>query len=157
MSESGQVMIRTGQTIPGHLAGSRTTGGLWPHGVASRRAGVVETALLGAGYLAVYVLFEWISTIEHNPFATYSWNPNSGASFAAIVIFGPRMLPFLFVAPLLGDLAVPQFPLPLSFEFAATVLIGGTYGAAGIFLLHPVRNFDRTLQSMSSLILLTFT
>ena len=157
MSESGQVMIGTGQMSRDRLAGSRMTGGFWPHGLASRRASVVETALLGAGYLVVYVLFDWISTIEHNPFATYSWNPNSGASFAAIVIFGPRMLPFLFVAPLLGDLAVPQFPLPLSFEFAATVLIGGTYGAAGVFLLHPVRNFDRTLQSMSSLILLTFT
>jgi signal transduction histidine kinase len=163
MSQSGQAMIGTGQ-LPSRdrlsgdrLAGGHLAGGLWPHGIASGRAGAVETVLLGAGYLAVYVLLDWISTIEHNPFATYSWNPNSGASFAAIVIFGPRMLPFLFIAPLLGDLVVPQFPLPLSFEIAATVLIGGIYGGAGLFLLHPARNFDCMLQSMSSLILLTFT
>jgi two-component system, LuxR family, sensor kinase FixL len=152
MSESGQAMIGTGRG-----AGDHAAGGLWPHGIASRRARAVETALLGAGYLTVYLLLDWVSNTEHNPFVNYSWNPNSGASFAAIVIFGPRMLPFLFIAPLLGDLLVPQFPMPLSSELAVTVLIGGVYGAAGLFLLHPARNFDRTLQSMSSLILLTFT
>jgi two-component system, LuxR family, sensor kinase FixL len=147
MSESGQAMIGPGGTA----------GGMWPHDIAARRTGAIETALLGAAYLAVYVLLDWISTIEYNPIATYSWNPNTGASFAAVVIFGPRMLPFLFIAPLLGDLVVPQFPLPLSSELAATVLTGGIYGAAALFLLHPARRFDRTLQSMSSLILLTFT
>jgi signal transduction histidine kinase len=131
--------------------------GTWPRDLPARRTGAIETVLLGAGYLAAYVLLDWISTIEHNPMATYSWNPNSGASFAAVVMFGPRMLPFLFVAPVLGDFAVPQFPLPLSSELAATVLIGGTYGVAALFLLHPVRHFDRTLQSMSSLVLMTFT
>ena len=59
----------------------------------------------------------------------------------------------MFVAPLIGDLAIPQFPLPL----AATILIGGIDGMAALFLLHPRQGFDRTLQSMSSLIVLTFT
>ena len=140
---------------PCHLSGnlpSRDAATGWAPG---RR--IFGTAILGAGYLAVYVLLDWLSTIEHNPFATYSWNPNSGASFAAVVIFGPRMLPFMFVAPLIGDLVIPQFPLPLSLEVAATVLIGGIYGMAALFLLHSKRGFDRTLQSMSSLVLLTFT
>jgi two-component system, LuxR family, sensor kinase FixL len=146
MSEAGQATIRAGRAAIG-----RMLSGLWA------RTGAAETAFLGAAYLAVYVLLDWISTIEHNPFATYSWNPNTGASFAAIVIFGPRMLPFLFMAPALGDIVVPQFPLPLSSELVATILIGGTYGVAALFLLHPARRFDRTLQSMSSLIRLTFT
>jgi signal transduction histidine kinase len=146
MSKSGQATIGAGRAAMG-----RTLGGLWS------RTGAAETALLGAAYVAVYVLLDVISTVEHNPFATYSWNPNTGASFAAVVIFGPRMLPFLFIAPALGDVVVPQFTLPLSCELAVAVLIGGTYGAAALFLLHPARRFDRTLQSMSSLILLTFT
>jgi two-component system, LuxR family, sensor kinase FixL len=146
MSEMGQATIGAGRAAIG-----RTLGGLWSRTVTA------ETALPGAAYLAAYVLLDWISTIEHNPFATYSWNPNTGASFAAIVIFGPRMLPFLFVAPALGDVVAPQLQLPLGHELVATVLIGGIYGAAALFLLHPARRFDRTLQSMSSLILLTFT
>jgi two-component system, LuxR family, sensor kinase FixL len=157
MSESGRTMIGTGQMSTQRLAGRRMAGGLWPHGIALRRSRAVETALLGAGYVAAYVLLDWISSVDHNPFANYSWNPNSGASIAAIVIFGPRMLPFLFIAPLLGELIVPQFQLALFSKLAAAALIGGIHGAAGLFLLHPARHFDRMLQSMASLILLTFT
>jgi signal transduction histidine kinase len=147
MSESGQAMVEHG----------RLFGGLLSRHSAALRPCTLETAILGAGYLAAYVLLVWISFNEHDLLANYSWNPNSGASFAAVVAFGPRMLPFMFIAPLLGDFLVPQLSLPLPFNLASAALIGGTYGAAALFLLHPSRRFDRTLQSMSSLILLTFT
>jgi signal transduction histidine kinase len=151
MSESSQALVETSRPfgLPSRDAAPAAGWGRGPR--------MLETAILGAGYIAIYVLLDWISTIEHNPFATYSWNPNSGASFAAVVIFGPRMLPFMFVAPLVGDLVVPQFPLPLPLELAGAALIGGIYGTAALFLLHPRRGFDRALQSMSSLIRLTFT
>jgi signal transduction histidine kinase len=150
MSESGQALVEIGRLVGALPSRATATAG------GARFARVLETAVLGAGYLAAYVLLDWISS-QHDVLANYSWNPNSGASFAAIVIFGPRMLPFMFLAPLLGDLLVPQFSLPLPYELALAVLIGGTYGTAALFLLHPSRGFDRTLQSMSSLILLTFT
>ncbi len=137
---------------PGHAVGGRR-----PPEVVADRSRLIQTILLGGGYIAAYVLLDWISFVEHNPFANYAWNPNTGASFAAVIIFGQRMLPFMFLAPLLGDLVIPQFPLSLPFELAAVTLIGGVYGAAALFLLHPKQRFDRTLQSMSSLILLTFT
>jgi hypothetical protein len=35
-------------------------------------------------------------------------DPNSAASFTAIIMFGERMLPFMFIAPLLGDLFVDR-------------------------------------------------
>jgi two-component system sensor kinase FixL len=145
MSESGQAMVD-------HHG--RTAGDLRPPVTAHR---AIQTVFLGVAYLAAYVLLDWISFVEHNPFANYAWNPNTGASFAAVVIFGQRMIPFMFIAPLLADLVAPQFPLPLPFELASAVAIGGIYGAAALVLLHPKRRFDRTLQSMSSLILLTFT
>jgi integral membrane sensor domain MASE1 len=146
-------MSQSGHALAGH---GRIGGLLWrcPAAAAPR---VLETIAAGAVYLAVYVGLDWISTVEHNHLADYSWNPHSGASFAAVVMFGPRMLPFMFAAPLLGDLVLRQFPLPLAFEVAEAVLIGGTYGMAALFLLHPSRHFDRTLQSISGLILLTFT
>jgi two-component system, LuxR family, sensor kinase FixL len=135
----------------------RTVDNLPPSDVAAHRARAVQTVLLGAAYLAAYVFLDWISSVEHNPFANYAWNPNTGASFAVVLMFGHRMLPFMVVAPMLGDLVVPQFPLPLPFELASAALVGGIYGAAALFLLHPKRLFDTTLQSMSSLVLLTFT
>jgi two-component system, LuxR family, sensor kinase FixL len=116
------------------------------------------TALLGTGYLAAYVLLDWISYIApYGPLAITPWNPNTGLSITVILLFGRRMIPFQFAAPLLGDLAVLQFPMPAALEVATAVLIGGVYGAAMLFLLHPKRHFDRGLQSMSDLVLLSST
>jgi two-component system, LuxR family, sensor kinase FixL len=148
------IMSRSGQAIVDHdLAVDN------PHqpGLVGHRARAIQTVLIGVAYIVVYVLLYWISSVEHDPFASYSWNPNSGASFAAMVMFGRRMLPFMFIAPLVGDLFVPQLMVPLPLELAPPILIGGIYGAAALFLLHAKRGFDRTFQSMSSLVLLTFT
>jgi two-component system, LuxR family, sensor kinase FixL len=125
-----------------------------------RRRREIPTALVGAAYLAAYVFLDWISTAEQ-PFVTYSWNPNSGASIAFALMFGRRMIPFMFVAPLLDDIVddftIQQPPLPLAFELASTVLIGSIYGAAVLFLLNTKQRFDPTLQSIYSLFLLTAT
>ncbi|HWN50661.1 MAG TPA: hypothetical protein VNO18_12720, partial [Xanthobacteraceae bacterium] len=146
MNESGQALFEHGHTV------------MDPPDGAARRARAVQTVLLGAAYLAAYVLLDWIGFIEPDtPYANYSWNPNTGASIAVAVMFGRRMIPFMFIAPLLSDLVVRQFPFPLPFELASAALIGGVYGAAALFLLHPKQRFDRTLQSMSSLFLLTVT
>jgi two-component system, LuxR family, sensor kinase FixL len=146
MNESGHALFEHGHTV------------IDPPDVAARRARAAQTVLLGAAYLAAYVLLDWIGFIEPDtPYANYSWNPNTGASIAVAVMFGRRMIPFMFIAPLLSDLVVRQFPFPLPFELASAALIGGVYGAAALFLLHPKQRFDRTLQSMSSLILLTVT
>jgi two-component system sensor kinase FixL len=146
MNESGQALFEHRHTV------------IDPPNGAARRAGAVQTVLLGAAYLVVYVWLDWISFIEPDtPYANYSWNPNTGASIAVAMMFGRRMIPFMFIAPLFSDLVVRQFPFPLPFELASAALIGGIYGAAALFLLHPKQRFDRTLQSMSSLFLLTVT
>src|SRR6266404_6370871 len=86
-------------------------------GLSPNGAFVLPTVLLGSGYLIIYVLLDWISYIEpYAEFAITPWNPNTGASIALILIFGRRMIPFLFIAPLLGDLVVRQLLVPLSIE-----------------------------------------
>ena len=142
MSESSEAMIE-----PGRL--------LWPGSAAQRAA--LETIVVGAGYIAVYVLLVWISNASPNRLANYSWNPNIGASFAAVVIFGTRIIPFWFIAQLLSDLVAGQFALPWTYQLVSVGSLGAIYGAAALFLLHPKRGFDRTLQSMSSIFLLSFT
>ena len=143
MNETGQAMVEHSHT----MAEPR------PPDMAARGERAVPTALLGVAYLAVFVALDWISFIEpYGPFAITPWNPNTGVSIAVVLMFGRRMIPFMFIAPLLGDLVVfRQLPVPLTVELASAVLIGGVYGAAMLLLLHPKLRFDRALQSTRDL------
>jgi hypothetical protein len=94
--------------------------------LAPNRALVLPTVLLGSGYLIIYVLLDWLSFIEpYAQFAITPWNPNTGANFALVLIFGTRMIPFMFIAPIMGDLVVRHFPLPISVELSSAAAIGG--------------------------------
>ncbi|HLK81979.1 MAG TPA: MASE1 domain-containing protein [Xanthobacteraceae bacterium] len=127
---------------------------------AFRCAPEVPTALAGAVYLAAYVFLDWISAADQ-PFINYAWNPNSGASIAFALMFGRRMIPLMFVAPLLDnlvdDLTIRPSAFPLSLDLASSFLTGGVYAAATLFLLRLRQRFDPTLQSTYSLFLLTAT
>ena len=69
--------------------------------------GIVDThkAIVGVAYLAAYVALDRVSFIE--PYAHFGitpWNPNTGLSFVLVLVFGLRMIPFLFIGPFLADL-----------------------------------------------------
>jgi len=112
-------------------------------------------AIVGVAYLAVYALLDWISFIE--PYAHFGitpWNPGTGLSFVLLLFFGVRMIPFLLISPLLADFLHQQLITPWPFEIMSTVLIGGAYSAALIFLSRPKLGFDPALSSMRDLVLL---
>ncbi len=113
----------------------------WPHG------------RVAAMYLAGFVLLDWLSFIHpFAPFGITPWNPPTGLSFALILLFGQRYLPWLFVSPLLADLLVRHLPVPIMVE-AATVLVSGVaYGGATLFLLRPQMRFDPALASLRDLV-----
>jgi len=111
--------------------------------------------VIGAVYLAGYLLLDWVSFIE--PYAHFGitpWNPGTGLSFVLVLLFGRRMIPFLFVAPFLSDLIQIQPPLPLAIVFLSSLLIGGGYAAALIVLSSPGLRFDPKLSTMRDLVLL---
>ncbi|HEX5212052.1 MAG TPA: MASE1 domain-containing protein [Pseudolabrys sp.] len=111
--------------------------------------------VVGAVYLAGYLLLDWVSFIE--PYAHFGitpWNPGTGLSFVLVLLFGRRTIPFLFIAPLLSDLIQIQPPLPLTIVVVSSVLIGAGYSAALIFLSRPGLRFDPKLSSMRDLVLL---
>jgi integral membrane sensor domain MASE1 len=121
---------------------------------AMPRQAILSTAFLGIAYVVIFVLLGWIGYVEpYAPFAAMPWNPRTGVSIALILLFGTRMIPFVFIAPI-ADLAVRPFPLPLIIELWTAVLSGGVYAAVGLFLLHPKLHFDRTLRSLRDLLLL---
>lgn len=111
---------------------------------------------IALAYLTGYVALDWISYVY--PFASFGitpWNPQTGLSFALILLFGPEFLPWLFVAPFLGDLLVRQLPLPIVAQILMVVVSGVGYGGATTLLLSPRIGFDPTLSSKQSLIWLT--
>src|SRR5262252_6509666 len=111
--------------------------------------------LIGVIYLAGYVLLDWISFIEpYAPFGITPWNPGTGLSFVLVLLFGLRMIPFLFVSPLLSDLVHQPLPMPWTVELASAALIGGGYSAALAFLSRPGARFNPSLSSMRDLLLL---
>jgi signal transduction histidine kinase len=108
---------------------------------------------IALGYIAGYVLLDWVSYVH--PFAVSGitpWNPQTGLSFALILLLGPEFLPWLFVAPFVADVLVRQLPLPLAAESLVVLLIGFGYGGATALLLSPRVGFDPTLTSMRALL-----
>ena len=112
--------------------------------------------VVGAAYLSAFALLDWISFIE--PYAHLGitpWNPGIGLSFVLMLLFGRRMFPLLLVSPLLADLLHQQFAMPWTVEILSSVLIGGGYSIALIFLLRPKLRFrPLALSSMRDLVLL---
>jgi len=111
--------------------------------------------VVGAVYLCAFAFLDWISFIE--PYAHLGitpWNPGIGLSFVLLLLFGRRMFPFLLVSPLLADLLHQQFALPWHLEILSSILIGGGYSIALVFLMRPKLGFDPALSSMRDLFLL---
>jgi len=106
-------------------------------------------------YVATYVLLDWVSYVH--PFASFGitpWNPQTGLSFALILLLGLEFVPWLFVAQLLADIVVRRLPLPLLPECLIVLVTGLGYGAVTALLLWQRVRFDPTLASKRSLLLL---
>src|SRR5215831_12705371 len=93
--------------------------------VRKARASSLPFVVPGLCYLVGYVALDWISFIEpYAPFGITPWNPGTGLSFVLVLVFGLRMIPFLFVSPLLSDLVHQPLPMPWTVELASAALIG---------------------------------
>jgi signal transduction histidine kinase len=115
----------------------------------------VHKALIGLTYLVAYVALDRVSFIEpYSHFNITPWNPNTGLSFIFVLLFGTRMIPYLFVGPFLADLVNQHVVLSWTVEILFAALIGGGYSAALFFLTRPSVRFDPTLSSMRDLAVL---
>ena len=111
--------------------------------------------LIGLGYLTAYVLLDWASFIYPlAPFGITPWNPQTGLSFALVLLCGRRFLPWLVIAPLLGNLATRRLSLPLPVELLEVLVVGGGYGVGSLILLRRALGFEARLMSMRDLVLL---
>jgi signal transduction histidine kinase len=108
---------------------------------------------IGLAYLGCFVLLDWLSYVH--PFAAFGitpWNPQTGLSFALILLFGPQFLPWLPAALLVADIVVRDLPLPITAEMLVVLITGLGYGAAALLLLSPRIQFDPALPSKRHLL-----
>lgn len=129
----------------------RVTSGRDPSGL--RRIGV--DVLWAAGYLAAYVLLDWISYIE--PYGVLDitpWNPPPGLSLAFLLVRGLRFAPLLYVAALLSDLVVRGFAAPLVPTLIADLIVAIGYSSQAWLLLRVFRISKRlaTLKDVLTLL-----
>jgi signal transduction histidine kinase len=111
--------------------------------------------LVALSYLAAYVLLDFVSFIfPLSPMGITPWNPQTGLSFALILLKGRGYIPLLFLAPALSSLLVHRLPSPLWVDVLAVAVIGGGYAAATLVLLRPRVRFDPTLSSLTDLTVL---
>ena len=92
--------------------------------------------------------------LSHIRQPTLPHGPHTGLSFVLVLLFGRRMIPLLFIGPLLADFVLNLAPVPWVVELSFVVLIGGGYSAALVFLLRSSVRFDPALSSMRDLVLL---
>ncbi len=81
-------------------------------------------------------------------------DPATGLSFALVLLLGREYVPWLFVAPMLVNAFILDLPLPIEVHLLGAAIIGVGYGAATMLLTHPKLEFDRTLSTRRSLMLL---
>jgi len=124
------------------------------HGVP---AAILESAprlLIGAAFLATYVLLEWVSFLhEYKGVPVTPWNPGLGAVFALMLFAGARYGIVLFVGVAIAEIAVLRSSLswPVIIGIAGIVTVG--YAAMTV-IARRVLAFDAGLNHLRDALLL---
>jgi signal transduction histidine kinase len=104
--------------------------------------------LLGASFLAAYVLLEWLSFIhEYKGVPVTPWNPGLGAIFALMLFAGARYGVVLFVGVVIAEIAVLRSSLswPIIIGIAGIIAVG--YAAMTV-IARRVLAFDAGLNHL---------
>ena len=110
---------------------------------------------IGLAYLVVYGFLDWVSFISPlAPAGVTPWNPATGVSFALVLLLGREYIPWLFLAPMIVNIFLIDLHLPTSVYLFGAIIVGTVYGAATFALTSPRLEFDRTLSTKKSLMLL---
>lgn len=111
--------------------------------------------LTGAAFLVCYVLLDWLSLLfPYGRFGITPWNPGTGLAWAFILIYGPRYLPLLFVAPFLAEVTIIGGATPWWVKLLGSAIIGAGYAAALSILILPRTHFDAALGTMRDMMLM---
>ncbi len=101
--------------------------------------------LIAAIYLCAYILLDRYSNVGSFGVA---WRPSTGLGFALMLVYGRKMAPLLFLAPVLARVLNQGLALPLWLAVIDAAIIGGGYVLATLALLRPGLRFNVALLSL---------
>jgi PAS domain S-box-containing protein len=116
---------------------------------------VGQYILWSVGYLAFYVLLDWVSYVQ--PYGNLDitpWNPPPGLSLAFLLLKGLRFSPLLYPAALLADGIIRGFAAPLGPTLIADLVVAGGYTVAAWLLIRVFRISSRLTSLKDVLTLL---
>lgn len=108
--------------------------------------------LVSGLYLFAYVLLDWISFIEpFPPLAISPWNASIGLNFVLLPLFGWRLAPLVFCAPVLADWLVRGLPIAFHLEIPMVLCVGGASLVGNAVLRSRRLGFNPALRGMRDL------
>lgn len=106
-------------------------------------------------YLCGYVLLDKLSATQAlGSYGITPWTPSAGLGFLLVLLCGRRMLPLLFLAPLLSGLTNSGLSLPAWLAAVEAGVIGSGYAVATTVLLRPETKFNASLISLHDVFVL---
>jgi len=100
--------------------------------------------LLGAGYLALYLLLDWASYVQPLRHTSITpWNPNTGVVMALLLTRGWRWAPLVTLGIFVGELLTDDAPAPWPVRALASVYLAVVYTSAAWGLRR--RGIDRPI------------
>jgi two-component system sensor kinase FixL len=114
-----------------------------------QRAFGSRTAVLAAGYLALYVLLDWASYVEplRNTNIT-PWNPNTGVVMALLLARGAHWAPLVALGDFVGEILTDRTPPPWRVLVLSSVFLASVYALAAWLLRR--RGLERPIGSPKS-------
>jgi signal transduction histidine kinase len=92
---------------------------------------VPQTWLVGAGYLALYLLLDWASYVEPLPHTSITpWNPNTGVVMALLLVGGTRWAPLVAFGIFAGEMLTDAGPPPWRVLAVTSLYLAAVYTCA---------------------------
>jgi len=102
--------------------------------------------LIGAGYLALYVLLYWASYLEPLGHTSITpWNPNTGLAVALLLARGAQCVPLVAVGIFASEMLIDVSPPPFWVLAVTSTYVGVIYGGAAWLLRR--RGLERPIET----------
>jgi two-component system sensor kinase FixL len=105
-----------------------------------------QSLLIGAGYLALYLLLDWASYVEPLRHTNITpWNPNTGVVMALLLARGGRWAPLVAFGIFVGELLTDDAPAPWRVLALASLYLAAMYTLAAWVLRR--RGLERPIDT----------
>lgn len=113
-----------------------------------------ELRWAAALYLPAHLFLDWVSFIhELPPLNITPWNPPAGLMMGALIAFGPKMIPVVWLSLISSDALVRGLPVDLWAMLLSNGVIAGLYGCSA-WLMRTRFRMSPQLERLRDIVLL---